>query len=145
MGGGIPAPHCASASVVHPHRCFQIVVCFQVIVCISAIASDATIYSDAEDSGSDRAPLCLSQGDSAEVKGQDVGANGHRFRCRLVLPYPTVPPPPRRGQVCQFQNWIGCSCSWVSDAIESRISRRSLPLAARFRRAEASSKVMIKC
>ena len=78
--GGIPAPSCATRSGVHPHRCLQGVVGVQIVVCIGALASNTTINGEAENSGSDGAPLCLSQGDGAEVKGQDVGA-GHGLVC----------------------------------------------------------------
>jgi hypothetical protein len=72
---------CASASGVHPHRCLQIVVCLQVVGGISLLTRGAAITSEAEQGSADRAPLCLSQGDGAEVKGQDVGADGHRVVC----------------------------------------------------------------
>ena len=77
--GGLCNPPCATRSGVHPHRCLQVVVGIQVVVCIGALASSAAIDCQAQDSGADGAPLCLSQGDGADVKGQDVGA-GQRVR-----------------------------------------------------------------
>ena len=65
---------------LHAHRCLQIVVCLQVVVGIGTFASNAAVTGNAQEGGADRAPLCLSQGDGAEVQGQDVGADGHGVR-----------------------------------------------------------------
>lgn len=73
--GSVVTP-CASASVVHSHRCLQGIVGVQVVVGVSTLASDAAVYCQAEHGGADGAPLCLSQGDGQQVQGQDVGA-GH--------------------------------------------------------------------
>jgi hypothetical protein len=70
-------PPCATFSGVHAHGGLEVVVCLQVVVCISRLTCHPTITGEAKHGGSDCAPLCLSEGDSAEVKGQDVGANGH--------------------------------------------------------------------
>jgi len=78
--GGVCVTPCATRSGVHPHRCLQVVVGVQVVVCVSRLASDATINGEAEHGGSDGAPLCLSHGDGAEVKGEHVGA-GHGVVC----------------------------------------------------------------
>jgi len=65
-------------SIVHPHRCLQVVVGVEVVVSVRTLASDAAINCQAEDSGSDGRPLRFGQGDGAEVKGENVGA-GHRL------------------------------------------------------------------
>jgi hypothetical protein len=54
---------------LYPHRCLQGVVGVQVMVGIGGLTSDPTIASKADQSGADSAPLCLSQGDGAEVQG----------------------------------------------------------------------------
>jgi len=74
------SPPCASASVVHSHRCLQVVVGIQVVVSVTVLPCHPTVTGKAENSGADGAPLRLGQGDGAEVKGQDVGA-GHEVRC----------------------------------------------------------------
>jgi hypothetical protein len=68
---------CDTSLGVHPHRCLQVVVGIQVVVCIRPLTSDPTITSKAKQSGPNGAPLCLGQGDSAKVQGQDVGTNSH--------------------------------------------------------------------
>ena len=78
-------PPCATRSVVHPHGSFEVAVCLQIVVCIRTLASDATIHSEAEDSGSDRRPLCLSQGHSQLIQGEDVGSDGNRSRLVDVI------------------------------------------------------------
>ena len=68
-------PPCATRSVVHPHGSFEVAVCLQIVVCIRTLASEATIHSEAEDSGSDRRPLRLSQGHRHLIQGEDVGSS----------------------------------------------------------------------
>ena len=77
---GIAAPLVPAVRASHAHRLCQGVISVQIVVCISGLASGTAVASEAEHSGSDGAPLCLSQGDGAEVKGQDVGA-GHGLVC----------------------------------------------------------------
>ena len=67
--------------VSQTHCLCQGVVCFEVVVCVSGLTSGAAVTCQAQNSGADRRPLCLSQGNGAEVKGKNVGA-GHR--CRLI-------------------------------------------------------------
>ena len=77
------SPPCASASVVHSHRCLQVVVGIQVVVSVTVLPchpSRPKIMSKAEQGDADGAPLRLSQGDGAEVIGEDVGAGHGRFR-----------------------------------------------------------------
>ena len=62
--------------VSHAHRFHQIVVCSQVVVCVAVVALHTLITCQAQDSGTDRRPLRLSQGDGGEVVGQHVGS-GH--------------------------------------------------------------------
>ena len=78
MAGDV-CPQWTVPQVSHPHGGLQGVVCVQVVICIRGLTSDPTITSDADQSGADGAPLCLSQGNGAEVKGQNVGSDGHRF------------------------------------------------------------------
>jgi len=59
------------------------------------LASGAAVASKAKHCGSDRAPLCLSQGHGDAIHGQNVGA-GHWFsgvNCR----YPTRSRAPAKG------------------------------------------------
>lgn len=69
-------PQCASASGVHSHCLFKVVVGVQVVVGIGVLSSDAAVAGKAQNGGADGAPLRLSHGHGAEVQGQDVGA-GH--------------------------------------------------------------------
>jgi hypothetical protein len=62
--------------VSQPHRLCQGVVCSLIVGSVAMLARHLTIASEADQSGSDRAPLCLSQGDRGEVVGEDVGS-GH--------------------------------------------------------------------
>ena len=78
-------PQCASASIVHPHRIPQQVVGVQVVVGVGAVTLDPLIHCQAEDGGTDGRPLCLGQGDGAEVVGEDVGAGHERLSELSVL------------------------------------------------------------
>ena len=76
MGGGAPLVPVVGVSV-HSHRCLQGVVCLQIVVCIAALTCHAAVTGEAQESGSDRRPLCLGECHSAEVQGENVGSDGH--------------------------------------------------------------------
>ena len=76
MGDLIPLVPVVGVSV-HPHRCLKVVVGVQIVVCIAALTFHAAVTCQTDESGSDRRPLCLSQGHRGEVEGEDIGADGH--------------------------------------------------------------------
>ena len=70
-------PPCATSSGVHPHGGLEVVIRFEVVVGIGRVATDTTITREAQYGNANRAPLCLGEGHRAEVKGQNVGSDGH--------------------------------------------------------------------
>jgi hypothetical protein len=85
MVGTLASPLVTVIRVSQTHRLCQGVVGVQVVVCIGVLASRTAVTGKAEHSGSDRRPLCLSQGHRAEVQREDVGAGHERlFELRLL-------------------------------------------------------------